>query len=75
MIDFYLGRRPLDDMMSAAVRPNERCQAQFYLGEWQLLKGNAAQARATLQIAAADTCQQTFNEYEGAVWELKRLAQ
>ena len=72
MIDFYLGRRSLDEMGTAASKPNEKCEAAFYTGEWQLLRGDKVQATASLQLAA-DICPKTFTEYTGAITELKRI--
>jgi tetratricopeptide (TPR) repeat protein len=72
VIEFYLGRRSLDSMREAATKPDEKCEAAFYAGEWQLLRGNKPDARTALQIAA-DTCPKTFYEYNGAVAELKRI--
>ena len=72
VIDFYLGRRSFDDIRAAVRKPDEKCEAAFYAGEWQLLRGDKAQAKASLQIAA-DTCSKTFVEYSGAVAELKRI--
>ncbi|MEA2995551.1 MAG: hypothetical protein QOG74_1100, partial [Alphaproteobacteria bacterium] len=54
--------------------PSERCEAQFYGGEWQLLQGDGATA-ATALTAAADTCPKSFIEHKGAQAELKRLRQ
>src|SRR5262245_58491819 len=53
--------------------PEEKCEAAFYTGELQLMLGNKPDARTALQTAA-DTCPKTFYEYNGAVAELKRLA-
>jgi lipoprotein NlpI len=72
VIEFYLGKRSLDSMREAAANPNEKCEADFYAGEWHLLRGNKADARTGLQ-AAAETCPKSFFEYFGAVAELKRL--
>ncbi len=72
VIDFYLGKRTMDDVRTAASSTDERCEVEFYIGEWHLLRGNSADARTALK-AAADTCPQTFIEYDGAVGELKRL--
>jgi tetratricopeptide (TPR) repeat protein len=72
VIDFYLGRRSLAEMRAAAGKPDEKCGAEFYIGEWHLLRGSMANARPAL-LAAADTCPKTFIEYIGAVAELKRL--
>ena len=74
VIDFYLGRRSLDEMRTAASNANDNCESAFYAGEWQLLRGNKAGAKESLQIAA-DTCPKTFVEYDGAISELRRLGQ
>jgi hypothetical protein len=66
VIDFYLGRRSQDEMMAAATKDNDRCEAQFYLGEWQLLNGNREQAIPFLRQAEA-TCPIDFPQYTGAV--------
>src|SRR5262245_13300531 len=72
VIEFYLGRRSLDSMHEASTKPEEKCEAAFYAGEWQLMSGNKPDARTALQTAA-DTCPKTFYEYNGAVAELKRI--
>jgi hypothetical protein len=51
-------------MHAAATKPDEKCEAAFYAGEWQLLRGNKPDARTALQTAA-DTCSKTFYEYNG----------
>jgi lipoprotein NlpI len=73
VIDFYLGRRKLEEIFAAASRPEEKCQAAFYIGQWHLLRGNKVQAKTVLQTAV-DTCPAHFAEYAGAVAEMKRLA-
>jgi tetratricopeptide (TPR) repeat protein len=72
VIDFYLGRRSLDEMRTATGNGNDRCQSEFYAGEWQFLRGNKAEAKESLQIAA-DTCPRFSVEYHGAISELRRL--
>jgi lipoprotein NlpI len=74
VIEFYLGRRPLNELLAAPSNAEERCETTFYLGQWQLLRGNKAEAREALQNAA-DTCPKGFDEYAGAVAEMKRLNQ
>jgi hypothetical protein len=44
----------------------------FYLGQWDILKGDTDSAKRRLQ-AAVDTCWKTFIEYPAAVAELKRI--
>jgi tetratricopeptide (TPR) repeat protein len=72
VIELYLGRRSPADVLSAASNADERCEAQFYVGEWHLLRGNTTAAAAALQTAA-DTCAKDLDEYIGASAELKRL--
>jgi uncharacterized protein YjbI with pentapeptide repeats len=72
VIDFYLGGRTPAEMLGATSKPDEKCEAEFYIGEWQLLRGNTAEATEALQIAA-DTCPTEFVEYTSALAELKRL--
>jgi tetratricopeptide (TPR) repeat protein len=74
VIEFYLGNRSEAEMMSAASTPDEQCEAQFYLGEWHLLRGKRAAATASLRIAV-NTCPKNFYEYDGALAELTRLGQ
>lgn len=52
----------------------EQCESAFFAAEWQLLRGNKAEARASLQIAV-DSCPKNFVEYPGAISELRRLGQ
>lgn len=72
VIEFLLGRRSADDMRAAAGSAAEQCEAAFYLGEWQVLRHNAAEAIVALR-SAADTCPKSFVEYASALAELKRL--
>ena len=74
VIEFYLGQRSAGEMLGAAATSEERCEAQFYLGEWHLLGGNRTAAGAAFRTAAA-TCPMIFYEYNGAVAELQRLGQ
>jgi lipoprotein NlpI len=73
VIDFCLGRRSQDEMLLAAINAEQRCAAQFYVGEWLLLKGNRTEAVAQFREAEA-SCKKGFYEYAGTVAELKRLA-
>ena len=72
VVELYLGERSPADVLAVTGKPDERCEAQFYSGEWHLLRGNRAPAATALQ-AAADTCSKEFVEYAGALVELKRL--
>jgi len=70
VIDFYLGGRSNAEMRGAAQKDTEKCEADFYTGEWNALKGG--DAKTPLQ-AAVDKCPKDYIEYQGAVAELKRL--
>ena len=72
VIEMYLGKRSPEATLDAAGKPDEKCEAQFYIGQWHILKGDQTAAAAPLK-AAVDTCPKTFIEYTGAVVELKRL--
>jgi len=72
VVELYLGRRSPADVLSAAGKADERCEAQFYIGEWHLLRGDRA-AATTAFHTAAETCPKEFDEYTGALAELKRL--
>ena len=70
--ELYLSKRSPAATLAAAATPEQRCEAQFYVGEWHVLKGNRADAEIALK-AAVDTCPKTFVEYTAATAELKRI--
>jgi lipoprotein NlpI len=72
VVELYLGRRMPEATLAAATKPDDRCEAQFYIGEWRLLRGNRPAAIVALK-AAAETCPKTFVEYKFARAELHRL--
>jgi tetratricopeptide (TPR) repeat protein len=71
-VELYLGKRTPAATLGSTKKPNERCEAQFYIGQWHVVKGNTAEAATALK-AAVDTCPKTFVEYQAAVAELKRI--
>jgi lipoprotein NlpI len=72
VVQLFLGKRSSIDILSVAKTTNEQCEAQFYLGEWQLMRGQRPDARAAFK-SALGTCPRSFYEYGGAASELKRL--
>jgi tetratricopeptide (TPR) repeat protein len=72
VVELYLGRQSPDFVLAAANQPVERCQAEFYVGEWDLLRNDSGSAAAALR-AAAETCPKTRLEHDAAIAELKRL--
>ena len=71
--EYFLGRRSKDTLLAAAASANERCEAQFYIGERQFIDGALEEAKASLSSAVA-TCPHNFEEYRYALAELNRWA-
>jgi tetratricopeptide (TPR) repeat protein len=71
-VELFLGRQTPETTLAAATKPDERCQAQFYVGEWHLLQGNRPAAEMALETAV-DSCPKTLMEYDVARAELRRL--
>jgi tetratricopeptide (TPR) repeat protein len=72
VVQLFLGRKTPDQVLAAAGKPNELCEAQFYVGAWHAYRGERVAATAPLR-AAVDSCPKWFAEYHGAQAELKRL--
>jgi lipoprotein NlpI len=78
VIALYLGRGTPAAVLSGAENPDPKtrreqvCEAKFFVGQWQLLQGDRANALTSLR-AARDQCPKTSDQYNGAVYELKRL--
>ena len=78
VIVLYLGRTDAASVMAASTdsdaktQREQRCEANFYLAHWHLLRGERARALALLKVAQ-DDCPKEFLEYEGTVAELRRL--
>ena len=90
VMDFYLDRRPLSKVLTGQgvntifnVDPKIRCQAQFYIGQWHLIRGEKREAEVALRDAVLPTCPRELFikagirfdavEYDAAAAELKRL--
>jgi lipoprotein NlpI len=74
VVELFLGRRTAAATLAAASKPDDRCEAQYYVGAWYLLHDDKSAALPALK-AAASTCPKDFNEYRLAQAELKRLGQ
>jgi tetratricopeptide (TPR) repeat protein len=70
--ELYLGRGSPAAMLEAAATPYNRCQAQFFLGEWHLVKKEAEEAANAFK-AALDTCPKMSSEYIVASAEVNQL--
>jgi lipoprotein NlpI len=74
VVEMYLARRAPDSVLAAAGTSRERCQAQFYVGQWYLLRNERDNAIKLLKTAA-ESCPKDFVEHSGALYELQRLTQ
>ncbi|MGC2221000.1 MAG: tetratricopeptide repeat protein [Methylocella sp.] len=54
LVELFLGRLTPETTLAAATKPDDRCEAQFYVGEWRLLRGDRPAANVALK-AAEDT--------------------
>jgi tetratricopeptide (TPR) repeat protein len=72
VVQMFLGKKSVDAAVAAAATPDQKCEAQFYSGEWQVLHRAKEPAQKALQTAV-DSCPKDFAEYRGAVEEFKRL--
>jgi lipoprotein NlpI len=74
VVKLFLEQGTPEAMLAAADKPEERCEAQFYLGQWHLLRDARANSIEALR-KAVESCPKDFIEYAGALAELKRLGQ
>ena len=78
-VRFYAERLTAEQLLAAAEDPDngkqqkQLCEAEFYLGEWQLLHGMKSEAIGNFKKAQSEGRRNSY-EYLGAVEELKRLA-
>jgi tetratricopeptide (TPR) repeat protein len=78
LVDFYLGTATLDAVRRAAAggdaRPaaGQKCETDFYVGEWLLVHGDNAGAEPLI-ASAAQQCPRNFVEYGLAQNERKRM--
>jgi len=69
---FYLGQVSAEALDAAAADNNQKCEANFYVGEWHLLKGDIASARKRFEQASGG-CPPSLIERDMAEIEAKRL--
>jgi lipoprotein NlpI len=74
VIEFYLGERSAESMAAAADNDERRCDAQFYLAQWQIMQNRRADAVAPLRLSIAEECPKYLFEYVAAQVDLKRIA-
>ena len=72
VVELYLGKRTTAATLGNATNPDQKCEAQYYIGQWLVLKSDKISAKAAFH-SAAETCPKNFDEYAGALAELKRI--
>lgn len=72
-VELFLGRTTEAATLAAATRPQEHCEARIFVGEWHVLRGDAAAAAALLRSMEADCPKFFIDDHELARAELKRL--
>jgi tetratricopeptide (TPR) repeat protein len=73
LYDFFLGRKSPEQVLAVANDRSQQCEAQFYIGQGHLLRGERADAAQSFEAATAD-CPPHLLETIGAKVELERLA-
>ena len=56
----------------SATRSGRQCEADYYAGQWHLMRGDVKSAEPLL-LKAKQSCPKTYLAYDGAVAELNRL--
>ena len=80
IIALYLGKTTSESAQKAAASPDptrqrdQRCEANFYIAQWHLLRGEREAALQLLRNAQSG-CPGSIVEHEATVAELRRLAQ
>jgi lipoprotein NlpI len=78
VLDFYRGKVTVDTVYreaenrDAQTAVNQKCESDFYVGEWRLAHKDASAAKTLLQ-QAQNACPKNFLEYSMAKVELERL--
>ena len=68
----YLGQMSVEELDAVAADDEQNCEANFYVGEWHLLKGDIASARKRFEQALG-ICPSNFIERSMTEVEVKRL--
>jgi lipoprotein NlpI len=72
VVALFLGSMNPLETRAAALSAGDSCEADFYIGAYQIEKGAPANARPLLQ-SAIDRCPRNFIEYPAAKLELMQL--
>jgi hypothetical protein len=66
VVELYLGgpKSTPEQTLSAAQSDTERCEAQFYIGEWHLIRSDRTDAMRAFKTAV-ETCPKNYMELTG----------
>ena len=80
LLALFAGQAKPDDVYRAAgiglglTPANQKCEADFYVGEWRILQGNARSADPQI-LAAVNECPHNYLAWQAALTEHRRLEQ
>lgn len=72
VLELYLGKRTPAALLTAATTREQKCEAQFHIGEFHAIANNKAAAEKPLRLAAR-LCTKDTVEFGSALAELKNL--
>jgi tetratricopeptide (TPR) repeat protein len=74
IFELFLKKRTPEATLAAATNDRERCEAQFYIGQWNLIGGEFPVAAQAFNVVI-DACPASGVEHRAALEELRRLRQ
>jgi tetratricopeptide (TPR) repeat protein len=72
VVELFLGRGSLEEAVNAIFTLTDRCETEFYLGQWHVIRGESAAARSRFE-ATAKACRRDSPHRLAAAAELKRM--
>ncbi|MCB1522457.1 MAG: DUF4189 domain-containing protein [Hyphomicrobiaceae bacterium] len=71
-VEFFAGKRDADELLKAAAKPEEICEAHYYIGVWNLMRGDPERAAMSL-YAVTGSCPKHHVVHPAAAGELQRM--
>lgn len=73
VLEFFLGRVPLEAVSKDTDSPDSRCETEFYLAQWHIIRGERDQALPRLRATSGTMCRIGSPHRLAAAAELKRM--
>jgi tetratricopeptide (TPR) repeat protein len=73
ILEFFLGRAPLEAVLNYANSPDRRCETEFYLAQWHIIRSERDQALPRLRATSGTLCRPGSPHRLAALAELKRM--